>query len=96
MDLFKIFRRCYICRKFGDLTYVKRYGIYSEDGNYAYHKKCVVEIASHPENHPHRMVDRALHVVECVAINEERDAEKQLDNKKKCKRLRAHFFWGEE
>ena len=82
MDLFKIFRRCYICRKFGDLTYVKW-------DLFGYHKKCVVEIASHPENHPHRMVDRALHVVECVAINEERDAER-------CKRLRAHFFWGEE
>lgn len=57
---------CIFCGEKGNTIYVKGYGIY--DGGFAYpdyyHKSCMKEICSDPENYGHEIVDKALHLLE--------------------------------
>lgn len=66
MDLFKWFRRCFLCNKnTPPLKYIPRHGEYGESGqNYAYHDDCLKTVLSSPEDFSFNKVDRALCIVE--------------------------------
>lgn len=63
--------KCIFCEaKKGLFHSVHAYGIYGQIGNRLYyHPECLDMVESNPERHGHRMVDKALHIVELKKQN---------------------------
>jgi hypothetical protein len=76
MDMFKHFRKCFLCGQGGsELKKVPQYGIYGKINKYyAYHPACLKLVLCDPERYNHKKVDMALHIVNLI-----KDCEKEKE-----------------
>lgn len=100
MDIFKPFRKCFLCKQTGNgLKWVSQYGIYMEaNKHYAYHPECLKAVLCDPEKYGHEIVDMALQIA-CL-VKDEKEEEKrakaimkkeQQENIEKAKKLCEDF-----
>lgn len=61
-------RRCSFCKKRRNLSFVLAYGIYGQCAfqKYAYHNKCLEKVMEDPEKYGHKLVDKALEIVDAI------------------------------
>lgn len=90
-NLFKVFERCCFCKKDSNLEYVNRHGIYGDAGmNIAYHEKCLHLVCDSPEDYGHRMIDKAINIINLIKYWKKRDEERKEKLRFNCKYLKEN------